>query len=475
MTNKKFLKPLALLMVSLGSGCAVGPDYHAPALSVPLQFTSAESARYTPQRNDELGQFWTVFADATLSSLVSDALLANHDLRMAIARVDEARALRGAAKLDLAPTLSAQAGYSDQRLAQAQAFIAPRDRENYAVGIDAFWELDFVGRLRRQLQASTAELQAVEAGLLDAQVIVTAELTRSYFELRGNQQRLAVATRNVNNQFETLQLTMARLEAGRGTELDAARATTQLETTRASMAPLQAAVARTIHRISVLTGREPTALLLQLALPAALPSVPELVAVGDPAQLLRRRPDIRLSERRLAAATARIGVAVADLFPRVNIVGSVGYAAANSDDLGAAGAGTHLLAPTISWGALDLGHVQARIGAAEARNDGALASYEQTVLRALQETEDALVTHARSRERLLHLTEAATASQTASQLARLRFDNGAADFLQVLDAERSQLLAEDSLAQSRTDTAMSLVAVYKALGGGWAQYEGDSK
>jgi multidrug efflux system outer membrane protein len=192
-----------------------------------------------------------------------------------------------------------------------------------------------------------------------------------------------------------------------------------------------------------------------------------MVAVSDPAQMLRRRPDIRVSERKLAASTARIGVAVADLFPRVSFTGSIGYAASSIDGLGDAGSVTHLIAPGISWAAFDLGRVRNRIGAARARTDGALAAYEQTVLRALQETEDALVTHARSREQLQQLSEAATASQTAARLARLRFENGAVDFLQVLDAERSLLTIEDSLARSRADTATSLVAVYKALGGGW--------
>ena len=189
--------------------------------------------------------------------------------------------------------------------------------------------------------------------------------------------------------------------------------------------------------------------------------------LGDPAQLLRRRPDIRVSERELAAATARIGVAVADLFPRVTFVGSVGYAASSFSGLGDSGSATRLIAPGISWAALDLGHVRAAIAAARARGDGALAVYEQTVLRALQETEDALVTHARARDQLVELAAAAGASQTAARLARLRYENGAVDFLQVLDAERSQLQAEDSLAQSRADAATSLVAVYKALGGGW--------
>lgn len=458
--------PLSLVAAAVLAGCAVGPDYREPRMDVPAQFTSVE-AEGVSREQSHLASFWTVFDDATLDGLVEDALRANHDLRIALSRLNEARALRGAARLDLGPVITAGGGYTDQRLATAQAVQGVRDVEGYDAGFDAFWELDFFGRNRRALEASNARLGAAEAGLADTQVSVVAEVSRGYFELRGSQQRLVVAQRNVANQSESLELTRARLEAGTGTELDTSRALAQLAATRATIAPLEAAVARAIHRLGVLTGREPGALRQQLQLPAELPRVPELTAVADPATLLRRRPDIRISERELAAATASIGVAVADLFPRVSLTGSIGYAAASFDALGDAGTGTHLIAPGISWAAFDLGHVRARIAAARARGEGALAAYEQTVLRALQETEDALVTHARSRERLLQLDEAAEASGTAARLARLRYENGVIDFLQVLDAERSLLEAEDGLAQGRADTATSLVTLYKALGGGW--------
>jgi outer membrane protein, multidrug efflux system len=467
MSDRKLINPVAATIATLLlAGCAVGPDYHEPAATVPAQFVSAESNRYTSQQG-ELASFWKGFGDATLDRLVGEAVHGNYDLQIALSRLNEARALHGAARLDLGPTITTGAGYVDQRLSQSQSAGASRDIEGYDAGFDAFWELDFFGRNRRALEASRAGLQAAEANLQDAQVSVVAELTRSYFELRGNQQRLEVARRNVANQTETLQLTQARLEGGAGTELDTSRASTQLSATRASIPPLEAAVARAIHRISVLVGREPGALRTELTLPADLPAVPEMIAVGDPAQLLRRRPDIRVSERKLAATTANIGVAVADLFPRVTFTGGVGYAATSFNGLGDSGSATHLIAPGISWAVLDLGHVRARIAAARARSDGALASYEQTVLRALQEAEDALVTHARARDRMAELAAAAQAGQTAARLARLRFENGAVDFLQVLDAERSQLAVEDSLAQSRADTATTLVTVYKALGGGW--------
>jgi len=466
MVKRIVSSPLVAAAVAMLAGCAVGPDYREPTLELPQRFDSAETNRYS-NGDADLARFWTVFGDAQLDKLVSRALYTNHDLRVALARVNEARALRGAARLDLAPTVTAGAGYADQRLSASQTGAGPRNVSGYDASFDAFWELDLFGRTRRALEASNAELEAAAADLGDVEVSLVAELSRTYFELRGNQQRLAVAGRNVANQTETLALTQARLEGGAGTELDTSRATAQLASTRASIAPLQAAVARAIHRLGVLSGLTPDALRAELELPADLPLVPELTAVADPAQLLRRRPDIRVSERELAAATARIGVAVADLFPRVTFTGSIGVAATSFSGLNDSGSGTHFIGPGISWAAFDLGRVRAQIAAARARGDGALAHYEQTVLRALQETEDALVTHARSRDRLRELTQAANASQTAARLARLRYENGAVDFLQVLDAERSLLQAEDSLAQSRAETATSLVSVYKALGGGW--------
>jgi multidrug efflux system outer membrane protein len=258
-----------------------------------------------------------------------------------------------------------------------------------------------------------------------------------------------------------------RLDAGSGTDFDTARAQAQLSATLGTISPLEAAVARSIHRLSVLIGREPGALRAELTPPQALPPLPGIVPVGDPAGLLRRRPDIRVAERELAGATARVGVAVADLFPRVTFTGNAGYVATDSGGLGDSGSDTYTLAPGISWAIFDLGHVQARIGAAKWRKEGAVIKYEQTVLKALEETENSLVTHARARERLVHDEEAARASNTAAGLARVRYENGASDFLAVLDAERIQLQSEDQLARSRTEAATSLIAVYKSLGGGW--------
>jgi multidrug efflux system outer membrane protein len=462
MLKRFILTPLAATILS---ACAVGPDYQAPETKSADKFDGIE-ATYSPQEG--VARFWNNFDDATLARLVDEATKSNYDVRIALSRVAEARALRRDSAFDLAPSINAGGGYTKTKVAREQTFAGtPRSTEYYDAGFDAFWELDFFGRVRRGLEASNAELGAAEAAGRDALVIVTAEVTRGYFELRGFQQQLDVARRNVVNQQSTLDLARARLDAGSGTEFDTARAEAQLSATLGTIAPLEAAVARSIHRLSVLVGREPGALRAELTPTQNLPALPGIVPVGDPAGLLRRRPDIRVAERQLAGATARVGIAVADLFPRVTFTGSAGYVATSSGALGDGGTDAYTLAPGISWALFDLGHVQARISASKARREGALLQYEKTVLNALEETENSLVTHARARDRLVHDEAAFKASNTAAGLARVRYENGASDFLQVLDAERTLLESEDRLARSRTEAATSLIAVYKALGGGW--------
>lgn len=458
---------IALASAAALAGCAVGPNYKHPQTPVAPQFQGAETGTYSTTQNPQV-QFWRQFSDETLNQLVGDALTANHDLRIALGNLIEARGARRESLFDLAPTVTATAGYTKQLGAAAQ-YGFPFSASYYDVGFDAIWELDFFGQVRRGVEARTAQLQKAEASLRDAQVSVIAEVARTYFELRGQQTQLAVAERNVTNQTDTLKLTQARLDAGRATELDTSRAQSQLSTTLSTIAPLQASIARSIHRLGVLTGRDPNALTGLLIPPQELPALPKIVGISDPASLLRRRPDIRVAERQLAASTALVGVAVADYFPQVTFTGNFTYAAAQPSNLGNSSSRGYLIGPGISWAAFNLGRVQAQVAQARARNDVALASYEKTVLGALEETENALVTHARARDSLAHVTAAAAASGTAARLARTRYESGYVDFLEVLDAERTQLEAEDRLAQSRTETATSLIAVYKALGGGWEQ------
>lgn len=457
-----------LLSAAVLAACAVGPEYRAPQVAAPQQFISAENAKFASTETER--EFWKSFNDPLLNDLIEQALASNHDIRIAATRLREARALRGETRLDLAPTITASGGYTDSRASMRQAPPASgvaRDQDYYDAGFDAFWELDFFGRVRRGVEASSAELAAAEAGVYNTQVSITAEVARNYFELRGFQHRLEVAQRNAANQSESLRITGARLDAGRGTRLDTSRASAQLSATLATIPDLEAAATRSILRLGVLTGHSPETLVAQLSEARALPPLPTTHAIGTPEALLRRRPDIRIAERELAAATARIGIAVGDLFPRISFVGRWGFDASDSADLGNSGSEVFAFGPSIQWAAFDLGRVRQRIRQREAATDGALARYEQTVLRALEETDASLTDYTKALAKHEHLQNSATASAEAATLARARFENGAADFLTVLDAERSVLEAEDQLARSETQTATALLATYKALGGGF--------
>lgn len=458
---------LLVVLVASQAGCVVGPDYVRPETTAPAAFDrqTADTVSDAP-----LAEFWQRFNDPILGDLIQGSLTANPDLRTAMARVDQAYAQARLEGYNRLPTVTAGAGYSETRLSVDQAPGLPaaqRDVDVYDAGVVAFWEVDLFGRVQRSLEASRAEAAASEADLRALQVSIAAEVARSYFELRGRQTQLRIARENADNQRETLKLTEIRLQAGRGTEFDTARARAQLETTLSRIPALEAAIATAIHRLAVLNGRQPAELRAALETEQSLPALPTSVAVGTPAELLRRRPDIQAAERRLAAATARIGVATADLFPRVTLNGSYGSAADSLGDLFSGGTDTYAFGPSVGWAFLDLGRVRSRIAASDAATDAQLAAYEGTVLRALEEAESALVTYSKTRVESRHLKDAAEASSQAAKMARLRFDAGAADFLQVLDAERSQLTAEDHLAESRTRATTSLVAVYRSVAGGW--------
>ncbi len=460
------LAPMAALC--LASGCAVGPDYKPPRTVVPAAFAGGAASAWST--NQPVAAWWRGFNDPELTQLIERAAAGNLDLRIAAAHLIQARALRLGARADLFPAVDAQASYDNVKYSQAALFNTPgvpRRQELYDAGFDASWELDFFGRVRRSVQAGDAAVQAAAAEWRDVQISLVSEVARNYFEVRGAENELAVLRRNADNQHETLKITQARLDAGSGTDLDVARARAQWNNTLAEIPPLESALAHARHRLAVLTGRQPDALAAELKEPRPLPALPQLVAIGNPADLLRRRPDIRAAERNLAAATARIGVASADLFPRVTFTGAIGLQATSFSGLGGPASDTRSFGPSITWAALDYGHVRAQIKAAGAVAEAGLAAYEKIVLISLEETENALVDFGRARARRDFLAESVQASQQAATLARSRYDNGASDFLTVLDAERVLLEAQDQLARTQTQTATALVAVYKALGGGW--------
>ncbi|HMM65951.1 MAG TPA: efflux transporter outer membrane subunit [Dokdonella sp.] len=468
------LPAIAALAAGIAA-CTVGPDHVRPDVQTPARFAS--EAQPDPSSSPEMpadpaaeAEFWNGFNDPLLSRLVEQALAANHDLRIALANVDRASALLGGAKFDALPTITANAEARDTRASAAQLPGVGRDGrdvKSYSAGFRASWELDLFGRIRRGIEAQAAQAEASAADLAAAQVVVAAEVASTYAGLRGLQERLRVARDNARNQLDTLRLVEVRLGAGRGTEFDTSRATAQLETTRSRIPALESAIAIAMHRIAVLTGQTPDALVAELQPEQPLPALPARIDAGTPGELLRRRPDVAAAEQRLHAATARIGVATADLFPRFTLGGLLGSQAIDSSALFERASETRLVALGVDWSFLDRGHVRARIAASEAGASGELARYEQTVLRALEDAENALARYAHARVEDAHLQRAADSSSRAAELARTRFDAGATDLFEVLDAERTRLQSQDALAVARTQSVASAIAVYRSLAGGW--------
>ncbi len=463
----------AALATALLAACAVGPDHARPRMEEPERFgTTIAADPRAPAEPAFDDAFLQGMNDPLLASLVQETLRANHDLRVALARYDRANALLRGTRFDTLPTVTAQGEIADVRSSAGQLPGVPRearDNENWSAGIAASWELDLFGRVRRGIEAGRADADASAADLRALQVAIAGEVARTYVELRGTQERLRVARANRDNQQETLELVQTRLTAGVGTEFDTVRVRAQLEATAARIPALEAREAMAMHRLAVLSGQLPRALVEALSAPKPLPALPARIDAGAPGDLLRRRPDIAAAEARLHAATARIGVATADLFPRFTLGGLIGSQAINSSLLFGRDSETRIVALGIDWSFLDIGRVRARIAAADADAEGELARYRQAVLLALEDTENALVLHARTRVEDAHLERAAIDGAQAARLARVRYESGAASLLEVLDAERTQLQAQDAFAEARTRSVASAVSLYKALAGGWPE------
>jgi NodT family efflux transporter outer membrane factor (OMF) lipoprotein len=474
------LIPRFLTVAVLGvlvSACTVGPDYVRPTLSTSDRFVRAPSVDLASTDNpasssavQENAEFWKSLDDPQLSALIEQTLLANHDLRIALSHYDAANALLRETKFDRLPTITASANASRTHLSTDQALGVPgdqRDIKSYDAGINATWELDFFGRVRRSVEASRADADAIGADLQALQVSIVAEVANDYVKLRGLQEQLQVARENAASQAETLKLVDSGLAAGRGTEFDSVRLRSQLETTASRVPALEAQIAITQHRLAVLSGQQPGALIAELDTPRPLPSLPATIDPGTPGELLLRRPDVAAAEFRLHAATARIGVATADMFPRFTLGGLLGSQSSVSSSLFGSGSETRLVALGVDWSFLDVGRVRARIAGADANAAGELARYQQAVLLALEDTENALVRYGNARLEDRQLQLAATDSARAAALARTRYEDGVGNLLDVLDAERSNLQAQDAFAQSRTRSLGGLIQLYKAMAGGW--------
>ncbi|TEL40318.1 efflux transporter outer membrane subunit [Pseudomonas aeruginosa] len=417
---------LGLFSLLALSACTVGPDYRTPDTAA-AKIDATASKPYDRSRFESL--WWKQFDDPTLNQLVEQSLSGNRDLRVAFARLRAARALRDDVANDRFPVVTSRAS-ADIGKGQQPGVTEDRvNSERYDLGLDSAWELDLFGRIRRQLESSDALSEAAEADLQQLQVSLIAELVDAYGQLRGAQLREKIALSNLENQKESRQLTEQLRDAGVGAELDVLRADARLAATAASVPQLQAEAERARHRIATLLGQRPEELTVDLS-PRDLPAITKALPIGDPGELLRRRPDIRAAERRLAARAWSVG-------------------------------------PSISWAAFDLGSVRARLRGAKADADAALASYEQQVLLALEESANAFSDYGKRQERLVSLVRQSEASRAAAQQAAIRYREGTTDFLVLLDAEREQLSAEDAQAQAEVELYRGIVAIYRSLGGGW--------
>lgn len=470
-----------VLAIQIFTGCTTaGPDYVPPKKSVSKDwYTQLKGGLSTEEMDPQtLAAWWTTLNDSELSSLIDRAVSGNLDLKKALARVREARARRGMAKADLFPTLDATGSATWSR---SNKDILTTEKGTgktsalYAASFDAGWELDIFGGVRRSLEAAGADLQASQEDLCDVLVSLLAEVALNYVEARTYQSRIAVAEANLEAQGETHQLTLWRYQAGLSDELAVQQARYNLENTRSQIPTLRTGLEEAMNRIAVLLGEQPGKVHEELEKRESIPVTPLKVAVGVPADVLRRRPDIRRAERQLAAQTARIGVATADLYPKFTLSGSIGLEALSLSNPSSAGSWTLSGGPKVTWAIFKAGAIRQNIEVQSALQEQYLIAYEAAVLSALEEVENALVAYAKEQQRRQSLSEATEAAQKAAELAQHKYQAGLTDFSNVLDAERSLLSFQDQLAQSDGTVTSNLVRLYKALGGGWTSMAPDEK
>lgn len=467
----------AVAASALLAACAVGPK--APDAPLPPSasgaFVSTPNGTATgavstaETRND----WWRLYDDPVLDGLIEQAFAENNELEAAIANVRSVRATLSETRGGRLPTLTATASATSSR--QSAGSIPPGqgpggrqpDLETYDVGLETSYEVDLFGRVSAAIRAARADAEAAEAAMRTVQITVAAETARAYADACSANAQIAVAERTIGLQGRTAELTRRLRDGGAGSGLDVARAESQLASTRAQLPTLHAQRDGALFRLATLTGRTPAEVSEAARACTRPPQLSRPIPVGDGAALLARRPDVREAERRLIAAAARVNVAVANLYPRITLGGSLGATALDIGDLGEEDNFRFSLGPLLTWSYTNPGVAQGRVNRAEANTDAALATFDQTVLLALQETETALTNYANELDRRAALTEARNQAAEAARLARLRFDAGADSFLSVLDAERTEAAAEATLAQSEALVTTYQIAVFKALAGSW--------
>lgn len=455
------------------SGCTVGPDYKPPQTRVPDAWsgpTEAAGAEQKAAAAKDIVQWWTTFGDSTLTSLVERAVKSNLDLKQAESRILQARAARGIVTAGLWPSVETTGSFTRSRSAAATTLAGTSGgvtRNLYQAGLDAAWELDIFGGVRRDVEAANADVLAAVEDRRNVLVTLTAEVALNYIDLRGFQQQIAIAQQNLAAQRHSADLTRQRFQGGFVSALDVANADVQVATTASQIPLLESSARQAIYNISVLLGFEPAVLVEELSPASLIPVAPPTVPMGVPSDLLRRRPDIRRAEAQIHATTARIGVATADLFPKLSLSGTGGFQGSQSNTLTNWNNRFWSLGPSVSWQVFDAGRIGSNIELQKVLEEQSFITYQQTVLTALQDVENALIASAKEQEHRKSLIEAVTASRKAVNLATQLYTEGQTDFLNVLAAQRTLYTSEDALVQSNRTVSTNLVALYKALGGGW--------
>jgi len=452
----------------------VGSDYRPPSPPLPPAWLEAWNSGIDASPAD-LSRWWTEFNDPILNSVVDRAVQANLDLAVAEARIREARAVLGFTDAGLWPTLDMSGHYSRIRTSEnAFAFgsTAPQgggnlEQDLFRTGFDAAWEIDVFGGVRRRIESAQASLDAAVEDRRSILVTLLGDVAKSYIDVRGLQRRLAVAQDNLKSQQDTARLTKIRFDAGLASDLEVAQAEGLAQTTEAQIPVLEGALKQTAYRLDVLLGAQPGTLWSELAREAPIPALPPKAQVGLPVELLRRRPDVRRAERQLAAATAEVGAATADLYPKFSLTGVFGLQSVSASDWFTGGSRFWSIGPTITWPVFDAGRIRANIEIRNAQQEQALRLYEKSVLTGLGDVESALVSYVKEQSRYRSLLEAVSANRRAMKIADDLYTQGLVAFLSVLDAQRTLYASESDLAQSETNMASNLVALYKALGGGW--------
>jgi multidrug efflux system outer membrane protein len=464
---------LALFAISV-AGCAVGPDYHAPPIKVATTWSEPLDGGET-NGIASLTAWWQQFHDAELDSLMGRAVLSNLDLQIARARVCAARAEYTLAVANFFPTADASASFAQTQTSHHRPVLGsislpsyvPFNNNVYQAGFDASWEIDVFGGTRRETEGARARVAATVFDQRSTMITLVSEVARNYLDLRGYQNRLAVVNENIEAQEKALALTRDRFAKGLSSDLDVEQLSTLLATTRAESPTLKSSREACVHRLEVLLGQQPGTLKSELSKTEVIPTTPPSVPVGLPSELLLRRPDVASAERQLAAATADIGVAKADLFPKFYLTGVAGLESISASDWFSAGARFWSVGPTVQWRIYDAGRIRANVRIHTAEQAQALANYEQVVLTAFEEVENNLTTYANEQVRRRSLQDAVTSSQKSVDLANKLYTYGLTDFINVLDAERSLYQSQDALVDSDRAVSANLVSLYKSLAGGW--------